>query len=388
MNDDIQDNDHDTRRTFDHNHQMRHCFGRGRHHRFGGRGGPHHHEGLLHRMSQKWARNVSRHFDEAQSANNGCSPQNTASADASNVNSTNSASSDTIRGTVYCDNTLKSVVNSKPKARFVRDITIPDGSIVAPGTVLVKIWRIRNDGTENWPNDCVVVPAGGDLLTLPDHQTAVESIAAGEESNIAIQLTAPLESGRHVSYFRFQTKDGVNFGHRLWCDIRVAIQDESCDAATTAGWQVVSGILTTSQLEDSESNESIPEVIVLANGDDETNQGIDSAVASVTSSATANARFVEVDDSDITTESIGTDSAVIHADSLSSNPVMDLWVRVYAAELKTLADMGFTDFNAIIPLLREHVPFPASQSPVINAAPNSEGMHHVVMQLLGASQRA
>jgi Ig-like domain from next to BRCA1 gene len=35
-------------------------------------------------------------------------------------------------------------------AQFVRDETIPDGSFVAPGTKLKKIWILRNTGTSTW----------------------------------------------------------------------------------------------------------------------------------------------------------------------------------------------------------------------------------------------
>jgi hypothetical protein len=43
---------------------------------------------------------------------------------------------------------MNSSVPLLPKlmARFVKDITIPDGTRVYPGTSIIKTWRIRNDG--------------------------------------------------------------------------------------------------------------------------------------------------------------------------------------------------------------------------------------------------
>ena len=41
----------------------------------------------------------------------------------------------------------------------------------------------------------------------------------------------------------------------------------------------------------------------------------------------------------------------------------DLWARIYEAELKVLAAMGFSDVEVLVPLLREHVGLPVSRNP-------------------------
>jgi hypothetical protein len=45
-------------------------------------------------------------------------------------------------------------------ARFVKDVTFPDGTTVQPGSVFLKTWRIRNDGTQRWPDNVVLTCAG------------------------------------------------------------------------------------------------------------------------------------------------------------------------------------------------------------------------------------
>lgn len=111
---------------------------------------------------------------------------------------------------------------SKPMARFVRDVTMPDGTNVQPSSTFVKTWRIRNDGNYPWPQGCFLVNAGGDAL-FPDDELRipVASVNPGEEVDLSVTLTAPYASGRHVGYFRLQDSEGNWFGQRLWSDIRV-----------------------------------------------------------------------------------------------------------------------------------------------------------------------
>jgi len=44
------------------------------------------------------------------------------------------------------------------------DITIPDGTVLRPGQPFTKIWRVRNSGTDAWPDDTVMVFVGGDKM--------------------------------------------------------------------------------------------------------------------------------------------------------------------------------------------------------------------------------
>ena len=52
----------------------------------------------------------------------------------------------------------------KLDARFVQDVTIFDGTELAPGTPFTKIWRLRNSGTLVWPKETQLVHVGGDEL--------------------------------------------------------------------------------------------------------------------------------------------------------------------------------------------------------------------------------
>merc|ERR1719421_354761 len=64
----------------------------------------------------------------------------------------------------------------KLAARFVRDVSIFDGTQMAPGTAFTKIWRIKNVGDVPWPPGTKIVFVGGDRMTS--------------------ELTVPLAAGR------------------------------------------------------------------------------------------------------------------------------------------------------------------------------------------------
>lgn len=112
-------------------------------------------------------------------------------------------------------------VQPKYLARFVRDSTLTDGSIVPANSSFVKTWRMRNDGAVAWP-------AGTQLRWVSGHQFAGEHSVSvpqaqpGQEIDISVQLRAPNVAGRCVGYFRLSTPDDTQFGHRVWVDVVVA----------------------------------------------------------------------------------------------------------------------------------------------------------------------
>ncbi|KAK6166047.1 hypothetical protein SNE40_022831 [Patella caerulea] len=102
---------------------------------------------------------------------------------------------------------------------FVRDITIPDGTAVQPGTRMFKTWRLLNTGSTAWRDTSMLRLMYG---TIPAVKTevAVPHLKPGEEGDVTAELTAPEEPGRYQSHWKLFDR-GLAFGHRVWVMINV-----------------------------------------------------------------------------------------------------------------------------------------------------------------------
>merc|ERR1711966_590896 len=55
--------------------------------------------------------------------------------------------------------------NSSAQSRFVKDVTIWDGTQMNPSTPFTKIWTVRNDGAEPWPEGTSLAFVSGDSMS-------------------------------------------------------------------------------------------------------------------------------------------------------------------------------------------------------------------------------
>jgi hypothetical protein len=258
----------------------------------------------------------------------------------------------------------------KPKSRFVRDVTFPDGTSVQPGSVFNKIWRIRNDGAIIFPSGCALVNVGGDSMCREDITVPLPGLNIGEEADISIQLQAPNDIGRHVSYFRCRTGDGIYFGKRLWCDIRV--NDEA------SSWHFVGGL-------------SIPVVnaepinSVSKDVDSDSDSDSDSEVLTGSSNPILKAevlgRHVAVDDADLDVANVSMSQPIVLSQESVVVDTQDLW----GIEIAMLADMGFLNATQNLAVLRQVLVTPVKLSTDPNGRPSPEGMQRVVATLLSQS---
>ena len=99
---------------------------------------------------------------------------------------------------------------------FIRDITIPDGSYIAPGASFVKTWRIRNMSPVNWGAGTQLVFYSGSQMGAPAAVSFPNAVNIGEYVNVSVTFTAPATSGTFQSNWMIQTPDNVRFG--VGCD--------------------------------------------------------------------------------------------------------------------------------------------------------------------------
>jgi hypothetical protein len=102
---------------------------------------------------------------------------------------------------------------------FEGDATIPDGTIIKPGTNFKKEWSVRNSGTCKWDDGYSLVYIGGSTPNLDpvnfDFKKSSDFVAAGQGINLGINLTTPCTPGKYQGTWRMKSDTGYYFGTPL-----------------------------------------------------------------------------------------------------------------------------------------------------------------------------
>jgi hypothetical protein len=103
---------------------------------------------------------------------------------------------------------------------FKEDVTIPDGTVVSPGALLDKRWKVQNSGTCNWDERYHIQFVSGQALGAPTEQ-ALYPARGGSELTIQIIFTAPTEPGLYESAWQAYDPDGNAFGDPFFIQVEV-----------------------------------------------------------------------------------------------------------------------------------------------------------------------
>jgi len=114
----------------------------------------------------------------------------------------------------------------KTRARFIKDVTVEDSQRVEAGARFTKTWRFRNDSELAWNRGTVLLflPRNSDDLNSPAKVTIPHEgeVKPGQEVDISVDLTAPMQAGRYIAYYRlFDPVEAQRFGQRVWVQIQV-----------------------------------------------------------------------------------------------------------------------------------------------------------------------
>ena len=93
---------------------------------------------------------------------------------------------------------------------FVADVTVPDGTSMAPGQDFLKTWRVKNTGSCPWGDGYKLVYAYGDKMS-GQAQPINKVVQPGEEVEVSVQFTAPNAANQYVSAWQMANPKGVTF---------------------------------------------------------------------------------------------------------------------------------------------------------------------------------
>jgi hypothetical protein len=117
-----------------------------------------------------------------------------------------------------------------PRAQFIKDVTIPDGTVMKPNTPFTKTWRFKNVGSVAWGEGVRLVFVPGEQKGFPSKQmqavdaVAVPDVAPGQTVDVSVDLVSPEQMGQHRSYWRLQLPNGEWLENIHYADIFVAVQ--------------------------------------------------------------------------------------------------------------------------------------------------------------------
>jgi len=138
------------------------------------------------------------------------------------------------------------------QAQFIRDVTIPDGTVFAPGATFTKTWRLKNSGTCTWSAYSLVFDTG-DVMGGAS-PTTIGTVSPNQEVDLSVNLTAPATAGSYRGYWRIRNASGTLIpvlggtqGKSFFVDIKVAVSSSGLDfhtRAPDASWVGTAGVVT------------------------------------------------------------------------------------------------------------------------------------------------
>lgn len=111
-------------------------------------------------------------------------------------------------------------------AGFITDVTIPDGTHMAPGETFTKTWRLVNNGSCSWTSGYQLSFFSGDQMSGPSSQQLTNSIInPGQSVDISVNLTAPGTAGTYKGNWKIKNPAGdifaLNGGIPFFVEIQV-----------------------------------------------------------------------------------------------------------------------------------------------------------------------
>ncbi len=98
------------------------------------------------------------------------------------------------------------------QAAFVKDVSVPDGTVLAPDAQFTKTWRLQNVGSCTWTTAYALVFSSGSRMGGAAAVNLPGEVSPGQFVDVSVKLTAPLADGAHTGYWMLRNASGVMFG--------------------------------------------------------------------------------------------------------------------------------------------------------------------------------
>lgn len=107
------------------------------------------------------------------------------------------------------------------RARFFRDVTVPDGTEFAAGEQFEKVWLISNAADCPWGPGYTVRFIEGDLMGANQSTLLTARVEPETNGEISISMVAPTEAGEYRGVWQLHDLEGEPFGPEVYLEIEV-----------------------------------------------------------------------------------------------------------------------------------------------------------------------
>ena len=118
-------------------------------------------------------------------------------------------------------------------AKYIADVTVPDGSVYWQRERFTKTWQIENIGTTTWDTSYRLVYVDGPITSEELVFNLVKPVEPGQLLNISVIMRAPDALGTYTNYWRMMNADGQFFGDIL--SMKIVVGTELDKTPTPAG---------------------------------------------------------------------------------------------------------------------------------------------------------
>ena len=112
-------------------------------------------------------------------------------------------------------------VGASDLAIFVADVTIPDGTVIAPGAAFTKTWRLQNAGMSTWTTSYSLAFVSGEQMGGTTPVLITQSVAPGAQVDISVNMVAPVNPGTYQGYWKMKNASGSFFNESVYVLIKV-----------------------------------------------------------------------------------------------------------------------------------------------------------------------
>ena len=125
---------------------------------------------------------------------------------------------------------------SGDRAIFVKDVTIPDGTVLAPGAAFTKIWKLQNAGTSTWITSYSLAYVSGEQMGTITSVPLDQSVPPGQQIDVSVNLVAPVNPGTYQGYWKMKNTSGQFFNDAVY--VLIAVGNSGVTPTATAGTPV------------------------------------------------------------------------------------------------------------------------------------------------------